>query len=70
MRLTGVNHGAAAYIGVWNIYVAPGETSISSIFVGRQGKSDLLNSGWIVISLSLKYNFTKHPHNSVKSPLS
>ncbi|KAJ8644954.1 hypothetical protein MRB53_006702 [Persea americana] len=47
MRLTGINHGAAAYIGVWNIYVAPDETNISSIFVARQGKLDLLNSGWI-----------------------
>ncbi|XXG48237.1 hypothetical protein AAC387_Pa02g2744 [Persea americana] len=59
MRLTGINHGAAAYIGVWNIYVAPDETSISSIFVARQGKLDLLNSGWIVSSKIYGDNLTR-----------
>ncbi|XXG48485.1 hypothetical protein AAC387_Pa02g2919 [Persea americana] len=42
------NHGGEAFINIWNIYVAPGETSTASMFVGIKDKPDLINAGWIV----------------------
>ena len=55
------NKGGAGIVNVWNIHVEPGEFSKASIFVGRRDNFDLIDAGWIVISLSLSLSLSLSP---------